>query len=301
MHRMRHPTGSLDAVAVFEAAGRKLSFTAAGRELGISQAAVSYAIRGLEQQLGTLLFRREHKRVMLTEVGHRFLTDVTLGLSVIHRSAEEVKAFASNSHVTLAASTAFASFWMMPRLQRFRDDLPGVDLRLQTSDRDLDIKAEGIPLAVRGGKPQAWPDFEAARLADEEIYAVAGASYVQAYGRPQHVADLLTHRFIHLEEPHREAATWQDWLASGGLAPGSAPRGLIINDYALVIQAVMEGQGIALGWRHLTERLVKTGLLVRLTNHTLRTGNGFYVIRSRDAELTDRVRQVRDWLIAATS
>lgn len=301
MHLARNPTGSLDAVAVFEAAGRRLSFTAAGRELGISQAAVSYAIRGLEQQLGASLFRREHKRVVLTEIGQRFLTDVTLGLSVIRRSAEDVRAFASNSHVTLAASTAFASFWMMPRLQRFRDDLPGIDLRIQTSDRDLDIRAEGIPLAVRGGKPEAWPGFEAVRLAEEEIVVVAGASYVQAHGRPERVADLLTHRFIHLEEPHREAATWKDWLASGGLDLKSAPRGLIINDYALVIQAVMEGQGIALGWRHLTERLVKTGLLVRLTDHTMRTGNAFYVVRNRDSELTDRVRLVRDWLIAAAS
>jgi len=252
-------------------------------------------------QLGANLFHREHKRVVLTDVGQRFLTDVAVGLSVIRRSAEDVRAFASNSHVTLAASTAFASFWMMPRLQRFRDDLPGIDLRIQTSDRDLDISAEGIQLAVRGGKPEAWPNYEATRLADEAIDAVAGTSYVQAHGRPERVADLLAHRFIHLEEPHREAATWQDWLASGGLAPGSAPRGLIINDYALVIQAVMEGQGIALGWRHLTERLVKTGLLVRLTDHTLRTGAAFYVVRKRDEELTHRVRQVRDWLIAAAS
>jgi DNA-binding transcriptional LysR family regulator len=299
MHELRRLIGSLDAVAVFETAGRLLSFTAAARELGLTQAAVSYAVQGLERQLGAPLFRRQHRRVELTEVGQRFLTDVTLGLSVIRRSAEDVRAFASNSHVTLSASTAFASFWMMPRLQQFRDELPGVDLRIQTSDRDLDIRAEGIALAVRGGRPEAWPGFEAAKLADEEIDVVAGASYVQAHGRPESVADLIAHRFIHLEEPHREAATWGDWLASCGLGP--PPKGLIINDYALVIQAVMEGQGIALGWRHLTERLVRTGLLVRLTGHSLRTGAAFYVVRAQDGEPTARVKQVRDWLVAAAA
>jgi DNA-binding transcriptional LysR family regulator len=301
MQTLKHLTGSLDAVSVFESAGRLLSFTAAGRELGLTQAAVSYAIRGLERQLGAPLFQRAHKRVALTEIGQRFLTDVTLGLSVIRRSAEDVKAFASNSHVTLAASSAFAAFWMMPRLQRFRDELPGVDLRIQTSDRDLDIKAEGIQLAIRGGRPDAWPDYEAVRLADEAIDAIAGASYVKEHGRPRRVADLLNHRFIHLEEPHREAATWRDWLASGGLERQAAPRGLIMNDYALVVQAAMEGQGIALGWRHLTENLIRAGLLVRLTDHTLRTGSAFYVVRNKDSALTDRVRQVRDWLIAASS
>ena len=159
MHELRRLIGSLDAVAVFETAGRLLSFTAAARELGLTQPAVSYAIQGLERQLGAPLFRRGRRRVDLTEVGQRFLTDVTLGLSVIRRSAEDISAFASDSHVTLAASTAFASFWMMPRLQRFRDELPGIDLRIQTSDRDLDIRAEGIALAVRGGRPEAWPGF----------------------------------------------------------------------------------------------------------------------------------------------
>jgi len=297
MQSLRHLVPSAGALIVFEAAGRLLGFTAAGRELGMSQAAVSYAIRGLEKQLGVTLFRREHRKVSLTDAGERFFADVTLGLSHIRKSAEELRSQAVDAHVTLSASTAFTSFWMMPRLQQFREDVPGIDLRIQTSDRDLEIVSEGIPLAIRGGSPDSWPAYDTMLMADEEIYAVAGPSYFREQAVPRTVGDLAAHRLIHLEEPYRDAADWNDWFVSAGVEPGMGTRGLVINDYVLVIQAVMEGQGIALGWRHLTERLIDAGLLVRVTDHSLRTEKGYYVVWPKARELSLSMERVRDWLI----
>ncbi|QPC93715.1 LysR substrate-binding domain-containing protein [Mesorhizobium sp. INR15] len=298
MRSLRHLLPSAGSLIVFEAAGRLSSFTAAGRELGMTQAAVSYAIRGLEDQLGAKLFQRRHRHVSLTEAGERFHADVSLGLSHIRKSAEDLRQVAIGGHVTLAASTAFASFWMMPRLQQFRDELPGVDLRIQTADRDLDIIAEEIPLGVRGGEPKDWPNYHALPLADEEIFPVAGASYVTRFGLPDSLEGLASHRLIHLEEPFREAASWDEWFQSAGAKTTDLGRGLRINDYALVIQAVMEGQGIALGWRHLAERLLASGLLVRVTGHTMTTGKGFYVVWPKNQELAENARKVRDWLVA---
>jgi DNA-binding transcriptional LysR family regulator len=296
MQNLRRLLPSAGSLIVFEAAGRLASFTAAARELGMSQAAVSYAVRGLEDQLGVPLFHRRHRQVRLTEAGTRFFADVSLGLSHIRKSAEDLRQLAVGSHVTLSASTAFASFWMMPRLQQFREDLPGVDLRIQTADRDLDIVAEGIPLGIRGGDPQDWPTYEALPLAPEEIFPVAGAAYAARFGLPRTVADLASHRLIHLEEPFREAANWEDWFRSAGLSFAVTGTGLRINDYALVIQAAMEGQGIAIGWRHLVERLLASGLLVRVTDHVMTTGKGFYVVWPKDGSLSDNARRVRDWL-----
>ncbi|HHZ08974.1 MAG TPA: LysR family transcriptional regulator [Rhizobiales bacterium] len=296
MQNLRRLLPSAGSLIVFEAAGRLASFTAAGRELGMSQAAVSYAVRGLEDQLGVPLFHRRHRQVRLTEAGTRFFADVSLGLSHIRKSAEDLRQLAVGSHVTLSASTAFASFWMMPRLQQFREELPGVDLRIQTADRDLDIVAEGIPLGIRGGDPQDWPTYEALPLAPEEIFPVAGAGYAARFGLPRTVADLASHRLIHLEEPFREAANWDDWFRSAGHSFAVAGTGLRINDYALVIQAAMEGQGIAIGWRHLVERLLASGLLVRVTDHVMTTGKGFYVVWPKEGRLSDNARRVRDWL-----
>ncbi len=298
MENLRRLLPSPGNLIVFEAAGRLESFTAAGRELGMSQAAVSYAIRALEEQLGVELFRRSHRRVSLSDAGERFHGDVTLGLSHIRKSAEDLRELASSGNVTLSVSTAFASFWMLPRLQQFREDFPEIDLRIQTSDRDLDLVDEGIALGVRGGDGNEWPQYESAMLAAERVHAVCSASYAERHGTGLSPAELTNHRLIHLEEPHRTAADWPTWFADAGVNAAVANRGLAINDYTLVIQAVMEGQGIALGWEHLTEQLRSAGLLVRISDHCLETGKGFHVVWPKGRDISPDAVKVRDWLIA---
>lgn len=298
MENLRALLPSINGLVVFEAAGRLCSFSGAARELGMTQAAVSYAIARLEDQLGVALFLREYRRVRLTEAGERFHADVAIGLSHIQRSARGLRAATSGSHVTLACSTAFAAFWMVPRMEQFRADLPRVDLRIQTADRDLDLLREGIPLGIRGGFARDWPQYQAEVLAPEEIYPVCGAAYLARNARPEHPRGLLAHQLIHLEEPFREATTWADWFASAGIGAAGVPKGLQINDYVLVVQSVIAGQGLALGWRHLTDGLVDKGVLVRLTEHMLATGKDFHVIWPRDAALSRNAQAVRDWLIA---
>ncbi len=300
MRSIRHLLPSAGSLFVFEAAGRHLSFTQAGRELGMSQAAVSYAIRKLEDQLGIPLFRREHRRVRLTDAGDRFLTDVTLGLSHIRKSAEDLRSLADDTHVTLSASTAFAAYWMMPRLQQLRRDLPGIDLRIQTSDRDIDLVSESIPLGIRCGVLEDWPEYDAWRLDEEEIYAVAGSAYAAQNELPTEVAAMIDHQLIDLEEPYRPAANWASWFASAGINSGIARRGLLINDYVLIIQAVLEGQGIALGWRHLIEPMISAGLVVRVTDHVMRTGLAYYIVWPKNRSLSPSAARVREWLSVQT-
>lgn len=296
MDNLRNLLPSAGNLIVFEAAGRQLSFTKAAHELRMTQAAVSYAIRSLEGQLGTPLFHRAHRAVSLTEAGRRFHADVSLGLSHIRKSAEDIRARGRANSVTLAASTAFASLWMLPRLHRLRDELPDIDLRIQTADRDLDIRTESIELGVRGGRPEDWPDYDSALIAPEIIEAVASAAYLEKHGMPESVAHLTQHRLIHLEEPFRTACDWQQWFLSAGVNGATANRGLAINDYVLVIQAVMEGQGVALSWKHLTDRLVASGLLQKVTGHRLVTGAAFHVIWPKGRPLTAQTEMVLNWL-----
>lgn len=298
MENLRSLLPSINSLVVFEAAGRLSSFTGAARELRMTQAAVSYAIHRLEAHLGTTLFRREHRRVRLSEAGARFHADVSIGLQHIQRSAQDLRAVAAGGHVTLSCSTAFAAFWMVPRMAELRANLPHIDLRIQTADRDLDLVGEGIPLAIRGGDPGDWPQYQAAPLAEEEIYPVCGAGYLAGRDRPLLASDLLDHQLIHLEEPYRSAATWRDWFASAGIEGRRVPKGLQINDYVLVVQSVIAGQGIALGWRHLVAGLVGQGVLVRLSDHALTTGLQFHVIWPRTATLSRAALEVRDWLLA---
>lgn len=298
MENLRALLPSINSLVVFEAAGRLSSFTGAARELRMTQAAVSYAINRLEEHLGTTLFLREHRRVRLSAAGVRFHADVAIGLSHIQRSAQDLRAMATGGHVTLSCSTAFAAFWMVPRMAQLRADLPQIDLRIQTADHDLDLMGEGIPLAVRCGIPADWPQYQAEPLAPEEIYPVCVASYLAGRNRPLRPEDLLEHQLIHLEEPFRSAATWRDWFGSAGIEGRRVPKGLQINDYVLVVQSVIAGQGVALGWRHLVEGLIDQGVLMRLTDHGLVTGEDFHVIWPRDAALSRAALDVRDWLLA---
>lgn len=120
METLRNLLPSINGLVVFEAAGRLSSFTAAAHELRMTQAAVSYAISRLEDHLGIALFVREYRRVRLSEAGERFHADVSIGLSHIQRSAQDLRAVATGGHVTLSCSTAFAAFWMVPRMAQLR-------------------------------------------------------------------------------------------------------------------------------------------------------------------------------------
>ena len=264
----------------------------------MTQAAVSFAVRGLERDLGVPLFTRRHRSIELTEAGERFHADVSLGLMHIRKSTEELKALGDDQHVTLSASTAFASFWMLPRLARLRDDLPDIDLRIQTSDRDVDLRLEGLPLGVRTGRSGTWPACDDALIVAEEVTAVVGPGYVESNGMPVSEREIADHRLIHLEEPFRPTVDWEDWFKDAGIQPPPRGRGLLINDYVLVVQAVLGGQGIALGWKHLTDPMVEQGLLLEASAHVYRSGQGFHVVWPSDTPIGANAARVRDWLLS---
>ena len=296
MENLRQILSSPASLVVFEAAARLESFTEAGLELGMSQAAVSLAIRKLEADLGAQLFRREHRRVALTEAGSRFFHDVSMGLGQIRRAAVALKSRAQGGHVTISASTAFASYWMLPRLERLRAELGGIDLRMETSERDTDIVAEAIPLAIRRGNAP-FAGYESALLADEIIVPLASPRYLDRAGYPATPGELARHRLIHLEEPYRPCPAWPDWFRAMGLGAPSRAEGLLINDYALVVHAMMEGQGIGLGWRHLTDGLVNAGTLVAV-GPELAVKAGYHLVWARDVPLGEEAAKVRDWVLA---
>ncbi|UVC09683.1 LysR family transcriptional regulator [Rhizobium sp. TH2] len=298
MQSLKRLLPSASALVVFEAAGRRENFSRAAEELSMTQAAVSYAVRTLESQLGVPLFHRSHRAVSLTETGARFHADVSAGLARIQKSAEQIRAKGRETNVTLSASSAFGSMWVLPRIPKFREELPDIDLRIHASVRDLELDEEGIPLGIRGGDPAAWPNYHAALLAPEVVNAVASPAFIESHGMPDSMAALAQLRLIHLEEPARVACDWKEWFESAGHEYRPQSRLLTINDYVLVIQAALAGEGVALGWQHLIERQVASGALVPVSDHVFETGSDFYVVWPRSRELSTPARKVRDWLLA---
>lgn len=296
MKELRRLIHSPHHLFVFEVCGRLMSFTRAAAELGVSQPAVSLAMRQLEQALGQALFLREHRAIRLTEAGERLFTEVSISFGRILKTLNQITPLSTPALVTLSISTAFANYWIMPRLTRLHQALPGIDLRLQVVDRDLDLEHENVSLGIRRGRGN-WPGYHSATIAREELLAVASPAYLAAQGVPRSLEDLEHHQFIHLEEPFRPRPQWRDWFEAFKLEYVDRGEGLRLNDYALVIQAAMAGEGIALGWRHVVDSLIKSRLLVPVVPQSWITGEEFHLIWSDKSTLTESACQVRDWII----
>ncbi|MCZ4283045.1 LysR substrate-binding domain-containing protein [Kiloniella laminariae] len=297
MRKLKNLIQSPTALFSFEAAGRHLSFARAAEELNVSQAAVSYAIKQLESALNTQLFYRGHRSVQLTEAGQRFHSDVTMGLGHIHRSAQELSRSESDRNVTLSCSTAFANYWLVPRLASFSQHHPDIDIRMQTTDKDVDPAAEEIPLGIRRGNG-VWPGHDAIQIAKEVVYPIASPKYLSVYGRPKSPQDLAKHRLLHLEEPYRDRPNWDTWFKAKGMDWEDNRDGLRFNDYALVIQTTLAGGGIALGWWHLVDHLVHHGLLKLVDDQPVHFGGNFWVLWPNHKPLSPQAEKVRDWLIS---
>lgn len=284
------------SLIVFETAARLGSFTKAAEDMGLQQPSVSAAIKQLEADLAVQLFYRSHRRVDLTNAGKRLYADVSRALTDIEHSIQTVRQMGRGDYVTLSTSSAFAYYWMMPKLQDLRERHPFVDLRLQNSDREPDLDAENISLAIRLGRGD-WPGYNAELIAEEVIYPVAAPNIMAQLGDSSALTDLLKHRLIHLEEPIRERPTWSQWFAYHGLHGHDVNKGLRLNDYALVLQVALAGEGFAFGWDHIVKDLIAQKMLLGAKNWSWKTGNGIYLVWSKNRPLNAAALHVRDWVL----
>ena len=297
MHDLWKLTSSPRHLMVFEAAARHGSFTKAAGELNVQQPAVSAAIQQLESSLGFKLFDREHRKVKLTTAGARLYSDTARGLDIIRASAQSLQISNRQNYVTLSASSAFTYYWMMPKLKGLHDLHPQIDLRLQSSDREPEITSDGIDLAIRRGTGD-WPGCHSEKLATEIIYPVASPLVMASAKNLRTFANLLHERLIHLEEPIRDRPGWTDLFAYHGIKDREPAAGLRLNDYALVLQAAIAGEGFAFGWHHITDPLIEQGLLAGRKEWAWKTGQGFYLVWAKGRDMRTPVVQVRDWLLS---
>lgn len=282
---------------VFDAAARLGSFTLAAEELNMQQPSVSAAIKQLELALGVQLFHRAHRKVELTIAGEKLFAGVGQALAIIERSVDAVQSKRRSRHVTLNSSSAFSYYWMIPKLHLLHEIHPEIDLRMQTSDREPDLDVENIDLGIRLGDGN-WSECQSEKLADEVIFPVASPRVMSSATNLRSIPSLLNQRLIHLEEPIRERPTWQQWFAHHSITQVELQKGLRLNDYALVLQAAVAGEGFAFGWEHIVRNLLERKLLAGRQEWSWHTGRGIYVVWSKSNSLSSHSKQVRDWILS---
>jgi putative choline sulfate-utilization transcription factor len=272
-------TPSLHALAVFEAVGRHLSFSAAAEQLGTTQPAVSQRISALEAEIGTPLFRRMHRGVVLTPEGEHLHRAVRDSLMLIREAVAALKPTHERA-LTIATDFGFAAWWLMPRLGTFRQRFPDLRVNVLTAQDDVDLSKPRVDVAIFFGTGH-WADCDATPLFPEVVVPVC-APAILAGREIRGPADWKCLPLLHLEaaRPGRWF-TWHELLSDEDFSCSQRQHDLTFNNYHLVLQAALMKQGVALGWRPLIDPFLADGQLVVLPGLSARTQRGYFLVEPR--------------------
>ena len=290
----------LTNLRAFEAGARLLSFTLAADELHLTQSAVSQQIKQLETRLGFRVFHRLTRRLELTDQGRQLYEAVRRSLHDLDLAVETLRGETMHGSVVLNTGSTFAANWLIPRLGRFRETYPGIELRIQPSDELLDLDTHpAIDLAVRFGHG-AKKSMIVERLGQEQVFVAASPSLLRHVEPPCKVEDLARFTLIHNDVSDREpdsAGDWRNWLnslgMSGALDVTSGPR---YPRSDLVVHAAVHGQGVALVWDTMVLNELADNRLVKVFDGLFETAYSYIAWCTPHAFSKPKVHAVMDWL-----
>lgn len=262
MDTCMHPLPPLSRLKPFEAAARLESFSRAADELGMTQTAVSKQIAQLEADVGTPLFERRNRAVFLTDAGRRLGRVVGLALSDIAAEVASIRGVRRSNELVLHCQLCEAFYWLMPRLARFHERHPDVELRVVSALKPLTEATEQFDVALQSSNRPSGT-ARVVFTASDDIFPVCAPRLLQDTQHPLNPADLLAYPLLSHHVVPQDWMEWSEWFDAVG-SPMPKPSKLVhFDSYPLALQAAIAGQGVALGWRRTTETLIKEGKLVR--------------------------------------
>ena len=282
----------LNALRAFEAAARQLSFTRAGEELHVTQAAISHQVKALEQWLGLALFRRRGRAIVLTENGQTYLAAVREGLDLLADATDRLTQRQDSGILTVSTMASFAAAWLVPRLGRFRALHSDIDVRLSASDEIVEFARDDVDLAIRYGDGH-WPGVEVVPLMTEDLFPVCSPALLMGPHPLRQPEDLRHHTLLH--DDMRE--TWRLWLLAAGVDGVDPDRGPGYNLSTLVIDAAVDAQGVALARSALIGDHLASGRLVKPFDIQLPAEFAYYLVHPARALDHPKVRAFRDWVM----
>jgi LysR family transcriptional regulator, glycine cleavage system transcriptional activator len=283
----------LAALRAFEAAARHLSFTRAGKELHVTQTAISHQIRALEDLLGVRLFRRLPRGLALTEEAQRYLPAVREAFDRLDAATDELITARAGGPVTASVVPSFAARWLVPRLGRFRAAHPEIDLLISASLHLVDFARENVDLGIRMGRGH-YPGLRVDRLFGEALMPVCSPALLEGSQPLRRPEDLRQHILLH-DDDH---TGWQLWLELAGVEGVDPRRGPIFTDSGMVVQAAVEGQGVALARLALAAWDLATGRLTRPFDVSMPSDLAYYLVCPEATAERPRIAAVRAWLLA---
>ena len=282
---------SISMLTAFDMAARTGSFTAASRELNITQGAISKQVIALEEQLGVSLFDRQHNAVILTAAGRAYAQDIRTALDLIQTASMRAMADPRSGTLTLAVLPTFGTRWLMPRLPRFLKDHPGITIHFVTRVAPFSFHADECDAAIHYGKPD-WPDAECTYLMGEETIPVCAPSLREEL-HPSGPADLAGTMLLHVSS---RPDAWPDWLRAQGLEMPEC-EGAYFEQFITAAQAAEAGLGTALIPGFLLERELDEGRLVRLFDLPYRSPLGYHLVVPTERSDSVPAQAFKQWLL----
>jgi len=280
----------LNALKAFEAAARHVSFTRAAEELCVTQGAVSHQVKALEEELGVKLFNREKQRLIITNTGQEYLAVVRDALDRIAMGTERLVQQQRSGALTVSTSPDFAAKWLVHRLGRFAEAHPGIDLRVSATMHHVDFAREDVDIVVRHGDGH-WPGLHVTRLCAEHLFAVCSPRLGSGLGRP---SDVLKLPLLHLDDH----TAWSAWLDAANVTGADAIHGPILNRASMLIDAAVDGHGIALARTTLAAWDLVNGRLVRPFTIALPLSKSYWIVSPKATASLPKLVAFRDWLLA---
>jgi LysR family glycine cleavage system transcriptional activator len=286
----------LKAVRYFEAAARHLSFSKAAEELSVTHSAISHQIKALEGWLGVPLFERGTRQVALTDAGRRFLPPVRSGLLQIAEAARDVSTATRGGPIVVSVLPSVAAKWLVPKLHDFRARHPDIDVRISATGRVETIGEGDIDIAIRFGRGH-WTGLTAELLLANDIFPVCSPKLPMSDKPLREARDLLQYPL--LTDSDWAGANydfWRDWLTAAGVEDARYRSGLSFNVSNLLMQAAVDGLGVAMGNTMLAGEDLRQGRLIRPFDLTVWPDSGFYVVYAKSALQRPKIKAFRDWL-----
>ncbi|HVT55734.1 MAG TPA: transcriptional regulator GcvA [Xanthobacteraceae bacterium] len=280
----------LNALRAFDAAARSESFTRAAEELNVTQGAVSHQVKALEEMLGIELFSREHRRLVLTEPGRKYLEVVRDALDRIAVGTEQLLQRQNAGVLTVSTSPDFAAKWLVHRLGRFAEYHPKIDLRISAAAEHVDFVREDVDLAIRHGGGD-WPGLDVVRLCAERLFPVCSPKLLSGRSRVA-AADLFNFPLLHLDDWR----IWTRWFAAAGISD-PVLHGPVLNRASMLIDAAVDGQGIALARTALAAWDMINGRLVSPVDVSLKMANTYWIVCPKAASSKPKIVTFRNWLL----
>ncbi|MFT4650066.1 MAG: LysR family glycine cleavage system transcriptional activator [Polaribacter sp.] len=298
MARRHYKLPSLTGLNTFDACARHGSLTQAAAELGVTLGAVSRQIKLLEIDLGLAVFKRHHRGVELTKAGLELHQVLSSSFRNIGNAWQAVKMRGENANITIGATTAFATLWLMPRLSGFWAMHKQIALNHAISDNPDDEGFRSADIRIRYGDGH-WPGESATHLFDDIIYPVCGRLFAEQLADKNNVTlpdQLANLPLLRLESIDPAWIGWNRWIAKWGVVlPESNFRRF--NNYVVALQAAEENQGVALGWDSQVNILIKQNKLVRLGDMEMKAPGSYYLTWDTNQPLSEQAKLLSDWLV----